>query len=78
MTLNRSNIIIVSHRRSGTHLLIDLIVNNFSYDYIDKNYIDFKSFHSDKHDDMYVFENLMNEGSKITFTHVFTKLQRLS
>jgi hypothetical protein len=69
MTLNRSNIIIVSHRRSGTHLLIDLIVNNFSYDYIDKNYIDFKSFHSDKHDDMYVFENLMNKGSKITFTH---------
>ena len=69
MTSNHSNIIIVSHRRSGTHLLIDLIVNNFSYDYIEKNYIDFKSFYSEKHDDMSVFENLMEEGNKITFTH---------
>ena len=69
MASNHSNIIIVSHRRSGTHLLIDLIVNNFSFDYIEKNYIDFSSFHSESHDDMIVFENLMKEGNKITFTH---------
>jgi hypothetical protein len=47
----KSNVLIVSHRRSGTHLLIDAIINNFSsfsnskrpyrsLDFLEKNFLD--------------------------------------
>ena len=73
---SKKNIIIVSARRSGTHLLTDLIVNNFGYESINNNYIDYYKFT----DEMPIFESLMNEGSysykqpyvnhpKVTWTH---------
>ena len=62
---SKKNVIIVSARRSGTHLLIDLIVNNFGYESINYNYIDYYKFT----DEMPTFESLMNEGGKVTWTH---------
>ena len=41
---SKKNIIVVSARRSGTHLITDLIVNNFGYESIDQNYMDFTEF----------------------------------
>ena len=38
---SKKNIIVVSARRSGTHLLHDLIVNNFGYESTNYNYIAF-------------------------------------
>ena len=62
---SKKNVIIVSARRSGTHLLTDLIVNNFGYESINYNYIDYYKFT----DEMPTFESLMNEGGKVTWTH---------
>ena len=64
---SKKNIIVVSARRSGTHLLTDLIVNNFGYESINYNYIDYYKFT----DEMPIFESLMNESShpKVTWTH---------
>ena len=62
---SKKNIIVVSARRSGTHLLTDLIVNNFGYESINYNYIDYPKFT----DEMPIFESSMDEGNKITWTH---------
>lgn len=64
---SKKNIIVISARRSGTHLLTDLIVNNFGYESINYNYIDYYKFT----DEMPIFESLMNESShpKVTWTH---------
>lgn len=73
---SKKNVIIISARRSGTHLLTDLIVNNFGYESIKYNYIDYSKFTSE----MPIFESLMDEGSfsykqpyvnhpKVTWTH---------
>ena len=51
---SKKNVIIVSARRSGTHLLTDLIVNNFGYESINYNYIDYYKFT----DEMPTFESL--------------------
>ena len=61
----KKNVIVVSARRSGTHLLHDLIVNNFGYESTNYNYIDYYKFT----DEMEGFESSMNEGGKITWTH---------
>ena len=61
----KKNVIVVSARRSGTHLLTDLIVNNFGYESINYNYIDYYKFT----DEMPIFESSMNDGNKITWTH---------
>jgi len=60
------NVIIVAARRSGTHLLMDLIVNNFGYKSTPKNYFDFTKYTYPKLDG---FEKLMDSGNKITWTH---------
>lgn len=44
MTDSKKNVIIVSARRSGTHLMVDLLVNNYGYESINYNYIDYKKF----------------------------------
>ena len=44
MTNTKKNVIVVSARRSGTHLLVDLIVNNFGYESINYNYIDYYEY----------------------------------
>lgn len=72
----KKNVIVVSARRSGTHLLTDLVVNNFGYESINYNYLDYTKFT----DEMELFESAMNEGSysykqpyinhpKVTWTH---------
>ena len=61
----KKNVIVVSARRSGTHLVHDLIVNNFGYESTNYNYIDYYKFT----DEMEGFESSMNEGGKITWTH---------
>jgi len=61
----KKNIIVVSARRSGTHVLMDLIVNNFGYESTNYNYIDYYKFT----DEMDSFEASMNEGNKITWVH---------
>ena len=61
---SKKNIIVLS-RRSGTHLLTDLIVNNFGYESINYNYIDYPKFT----DEMEGFESSMNEGGKVTWSH---------
>jgi hypothetical protein len=61
----KKNVIVVSARRSGTHLLHDLIVNNFGYESTNYNYIDYYKFT----DEMEGFESSMNEGGKVTWTH---------
>ena len=63
---SKKNVIVVSARRSGTHLLTDLIVNNFGYESINYNYIDYTKFT----DEMDGFESSMNEGGKVTWTHL--------
>ena len=62
----KKNVIVVSARRSGTHLLTDLIVNNFGYKSINYNYIDYTKFT----DEMDGFESSMSEGGKVTWTHL--------
>ena len=73
---SKKNVIVVSARRSGTHLLTDLVVNNFGYESINYNYLDYTEFT----DEMELFESAMNEGSysykqpyinhpKVTWTH---------
>jgi len=62
---SKKNVIVLSARRSGTHLLTDLIVNNFGYESINYNYIDYPKFT----DEMEGFESSMNEGGKITWSH---------
>lgn len=64
--VHRRNVIIVAARRSGTHLLADLIVNNFEYESINKNYIDYTKF---EHPGLNGFQELMDEGNKVTWTH---------
>ena len=71
-----SNVIVVSHRRSGTHLLTDILVNVFKYGYIERNYLDFKSFYTEPHptehviyDDMEAFKEQLAKGKQVTFTH---------
>ena len=61
----KKKVIVVSARRSGTHLLTDLIVNNFGYESINYNYIDYPKFT----DEMDGFESSMAEGGKVTWTH---------
>jgi hypothetical protein len=74
---SKKNVIIVSARRSGTHLLTDLVVNNFGYESINYNYIDYTGFTPEEFSE---FETAMNEGSysykqpyvnhpKVTWTH---------
>ena len=62
----KKNVIVVSARRSGTHLLTDLIVNNFGYESINYNYIDYTKFT----DEMDGFESSMSEGGKVTWSHL--------
>ena len=62
----KRNVIIVAARRSGTHLLADLIVNNFGYESIDENYLDFTKF---EHPGLNGFQELIDEGNKVTSTH---------
>ena len=73
---SKKNVIVVSARRSGTHLLTDLVVNNFGYESINYNYLDYTKFTGE----MELFESAMNEGSysykqpytnhpKVTWTH---------
>lgn len=62
----KKNVIIISARRSGTHLLTDLIVNNFGYKSINYNYIDYTKF---GWPELNGLETLMNEGNKVTWTH---------
>ena len=57
----KKNVIVVAARRSGTHLLTDLIVNNFGYKSINYNYIDYTKFT----DEMDGFESSMSEGGKV-------------
>jgi len=62
----RRNVIIVSARRSGTHLLVDLIVNNFGYESINKNYIDYTKY---EWPGLNGFQEKIDEGNKVTWTH---------
>lgn len=59
------NIFIVSARRSGTHLLTDMIVNNFGYERISNN-IDFDKLAESNYDE---FIECMESGNKIAWTH---------
>jgi len=61
----KKNIIVVSARRSGTHLLVDLIVNNFGYESINYNYIDYPKFT----DEIPKLESAMSKGGQVTWTH---------
>ena len=63
---SKKNVIIVSARRSGTHLLTDLIVNNFGYESLDYNYIDYTEFTWPKLNGL---EKFMKKGNKVTWTH---------
>jgi len=69
----KKNVIIVSARRSGTHLLTDLIVNNFGYESIKYNYIDYTKFTGQPEyptSELDKLESAMNEGGKVTWTHL--------
>lgn len=66
MTNTKKNVIVVSARRSGTHLLVDLIVNNFGYESINYNYIDYYEYT----DEMPKFTGAMNKGNQVTWTHL--------
>ena len=69
----KKNVIVVSARRSGTHLLTDLIVNNFGYESIDYNYIDYTKFTGKPKyptSELDTLESHMNEGKKITWSHL--------
>lgn len=63
---SKKNIIVVSARRSGTHLITDLIVNNFGYESIDQNYMDFTEF---TWPELNGLEKYMKAGNKVTWTH---------
>ena len=68
----KKNVIVVSARRSGTHLLTDLIVNNFGYESINYNYIDYTKFTGKPKyptSELDTLESHMNDGNKITWTH---------
>lgn len=60
-----NNIFIISARRSGTHLLTDLIVNNFNYERID-NSIDYDFLTNDNVDE-FICE--MSKGNKLAWSH---------
>ena len=69
---SKKNVIVVSARRSGTHLLTDLIVNNFGYQSINYNYIDYAKFTGKPKYPTSELDKLVNafdEGNKITWTH---------
>ena len=59
------NVFIISARRSGTHLLTDLIVNNFNYERINNN-IDY-DFLTNKN--VQKFINVMMIGNKLAWSH---------
>tara|TARA_E500000318_G_scaffold87125_1_gene84000 strand:+ start:3458 stop:4924 length:1467 start_codon:yes stop_codon:yes gene_type:complete len=63
--VRKRNIIIVSARRSGTHLLVDLITNNFDYESLNYNYLDYLKFT----DEMPKLESAFNKGGIVTWTH---------
>lgn len=69
---SKKNVIVVSARRSGTHLLTDLVVNNFGYESINYNYIDYTKFTGKPKyltSELDKLESAMNEGGKVTWTH---------
>ena len=69
---SKKNVIVVSARRSGTHLLTDLIVNNFGYQSINYNYIDYTKFTGKPKyptSELDTLESSMSEGGKVTWTH---------
>ena len=66
LVVHRRNVIIVSARRSGTHLLNDLIVNNFGYESTNANYLDYSKF---THPKLNGLEKLMDQGNMVTWTH---------
>lgn len=71
--VRRRNIIVVAARRSGTHLLTDLIVNNFGYESINYNYIDYSKFTGQPKyptSELDKLELAMNKGGKVTWTHL--------
>jgi hypothetical protein len=59
------NVFIISARRSGTHLLTDLIVNNFGYDRID-NHKDFDFLSRGNVED---FIREMSKGNRLAWSH---------
>lgn len=59
------NIFLISARRSGTHLLTDLIVNNFKYQRINNN-IDYDFL---SNDNVETFINEMSIGNKLAWSH---------
>jgi hypothetical protein len=63
---SKKNVIVVSARRGGTHLLVDLIVNNFGYESINKNYLDYTKF---EWPGLNGFQELIDAGNKVTWTH---------
>lgn len=70
---SKKNVIVVSARRSGTHLLTDLIVNNFGYESINYNYIDYSKFTGQPEyptSELDKLESAMNDGGKVTWTHL--------
>ena len=70
---SKKNVIVVSARRSGTHLLTDLIVNNFGYESINYNYIDYSKFTGQPEyptSELDKLELAMNDGGKVTWTHL--------
>lgn len=72
MTNTKKNVIIVSARRSGTHLLVDLIVNNFGYKSINYNYIDYKKYTGKPKyptSELDKLVNAFNKGNRVTWTH---------
>jgi len=70
MSKESSNIIVVSHRRSGTHIVIDLIMNNFiNYN---KPYINLDSIKGNhgNYGDLDFFKSEINKGSRLIKTHM--------
>ncbi len=63
---SKKNVIVVSARRGGTHLLVDLIVNNFGYESINKNYLDYTKF---EWPGLNGLKGWMDNGNKVTWTH---------
>jgi hypothetical protein len=59
------NVFVISARRSGTHLLTDLIVNNFNYNRID-NSIDYDFL---TNENINKFVDTMNSGNKLAWSH---------
>ncbi|MFH1457250.1 MAG: sulfotransferase domain-containing protein [Patescibacteria group bacterium] len=72
-----NHFIIISHRRSGTHLTIDSIINNFNL-YKDKSYINIDRLRSD-HKDVLTLENVeddINKGPTIIKSHLLPCFNR--